>query len=484
MGLAICRAATLRGWRVALVEQEAHLCEWASGSNSGIVCTGVDAEPGTLERALIRDAISQMRPYLSEMNIPHRACGSLVCTWPWDEQDSSSLSRDQETPGTSDPLDHVLQQSTKAGDTQASKLSKSQVLEWEPHLNPEIRGAVHIPGEIVVDPWLYSISLAVHARENGAQIFTNFPVDPASIQWKGDSWTVSRRQSFAHSDQGACERASSSSPSSASTPSQISARCIANATGLWSSDFQHCALQAPVTWTARPRRGQYRIYEPTTRNSPAARTEAEDPSCSTSFSLSRPIQPVPTPRTKGIFVFSTIYNHIVAGPTATDQESKTDRTVDKTVAQQLDAHIQRVLPHIHPQESCVAEYVGIRPGTNRRDYQIIVGPDTRHPWISVAGIRSTGLTASLGIGRHVCQLMETLQWTLRFSNASPSSTTTTVTTNDPKKICTTPLPPVQHLIADFQTRGNGMVEIHGNLYKVTHPLTRIGWERSSNVRNV
>jgi hypothetical protein len=31
---------------------------------------------------------------------------------------------------------------------------------------------VHLPGEIIVDPWLYSISLTVHALENGADIYT------------------------------------------------------------------------------------------------------------------------------------------------------------------------------------------------------------------------------------------------------------------------------------------------------------------------
>ena len=50
IGLAVLRAATLAGYKCVLVEQEPQLCSWASGSNSGIACTGVDAAPGTLER--------------------------------------------------------------------------------------------------------------------------------------------------------------------------------------------------------------------------------------------------------------------------------------------------------------------------------------------------------------------------------------------------------------------------------------------------
>ena len=84
VGLGILRAATLAGHRCALVEKEPHILSKASGENSGVACTGVDATPGTLERALIRDSISQIRPFMRALNIPHRECGSLVCQWEGD----------------------------------------------------------------------------------------------------------------------------------------------------------------------------------------------------------------------------------------------------------------------------------------------------------------------------------------------------------------------------------------------------------------
>ena len=75
VGLAILRAAqlqhthtsssntTTRNWRCALLEQEDCVLSHASGHNSGIICTGVDAAPNTLERALIREANSLIRVY-------------------------------------------------------------------------------------------------------------------------------------------------------------------------------------------------------------------------------------------------------------------------------------------------------------------------------------------------------------------------------------------------------------------------------------
>jgi hypothetical protein len=39
----------------------------------------------------------------------------------------------------------------------------------------------------------------------------------------------------------------------------------------------------------------------------------------------------------------------------------------------------------------------------------------------------------------------------------------------------TPLPPVSELVREYQQRQDGCVTIQGHRYKVTHPLTRLGW---------
>mmetsp|Transcript_12074 Transcript_12074/g.16889 ORF Transcript_12074/g.16889 Transcript_12074/m.16889 type:complete len:112 (+) Transcript_12074:50-385(+) len=89
-------------------------------------------------------------------------------------------------------------------------------------------------------------------------------------------------------------------------------------------------------------------------------------------------------------------------------------------------------------------------------------------WVVAAGIRSTGLTGSLGIGRHVTQLLKSV-----LPNPEPKKT-----------IKTTPLPNVQELVAEYQFRGDGMVTIHGNLYRVTHPITIFGWEKQTGIAKI
>jgi glycerol-3-phosphate dehydrogenase len=279
------------------------------------------------------------------MNIPTRPCGSLVCQWPWDPEDR---------------LEEVLKESHDAGDTHAVRLNPDQLQALEPNLDTSAVGAVHIPGEIVVDPWLYSISLAVHARENGARIFTNFGMDPEASSFDGELWSVVRKTNTNDID-------------SSSGPFKIRSKAVVNATGLWSDLIQQKVhSSSSSTWNARPRRGQYRIFSSTD-----------------STRISHPIQPVPTQRTKGIFVFSSLYDQIIVGPTALDQESRTDRDVSNGVAGELAEVARRIIPDLDSEKAHVGEYVGIRPGTDKRDYQIHLDYPKR--WIAAAGIRSTGM---------------------------------------------------------------------------------------------
>jgi glycerol-3-phosphate dehydrogenase len=518
VGLSILRhAVCVAGWKCVLVEKERHLLLHASGSNSGIICTGVDAPAATLERALIRDSISQIRPFLQAMNIPHKSCGSLVCQWSWDDdaQDDEDanhvvVERDfdsdagQETT-TKHRLDKVLADSHKAGDLHATKLTPQQLLQREPNLIPccasTSMGAVHIPGEIIVDPWLFSIAMAVQAREHGAVMVTNFAMDPKRTTWNhvNKTWTVVRKLNDRNYSNNSHCRSDSEHPIM-----HLRGRAVINATGLWSDQVQqqilsqqlqqqqphqeengqsdggalslpspcHGTVLSSPHWTSRPRRGQYRVFASNPRTY-----------------VHHPIQPIPTRQTKGIFVFTSLYNQIVVGPTALDQQSKTNRQVNDEVAETLTRHAKRLLPSLDVKRDYIGDWVGIRPGTDQRDYQIQI-VSFAMPWISVAGIRSTGLTASLGIGRHVTDLLSQVLPLCRpkallvsASNNNASSTTTCAGKEPARMIAAvTPLPPLPELIDCFHRRGDGMVEINGHIYKVTHPITLFGWNCTSQRR--
>lgn len=162
LGLSVLRSSLLAGYTAVLLERNADLCDGASGRNSGVICTGADAAAGTLERALIRDSASRVRGFCGEHNVPARGCGSLVCLWPWDGGgEAGDAASDAATDAARERLEGVLAESRGAGDSDAALLSPREVSELEPSLAGTCRGAVHIPGEVVVDPWLFPIALAV-----------------------------------------------------------------------------------------------------------------------------------------------------------------------------------------------------------------------------------------------------------------------------------------------------------------------------------
>ena len=89
----------------------------------------------------------------------------------------------------------------------------------------------------------------------------------------------------------------------------------------------------------------------------------------------------------------------------------------------------------------------------------------------MGGIRSTGLTASLGIGKLAARLCGDA-----LLGDVPHHP-------DPTSLRWTPLPSVEEIVASFRNRGDGSVVFSNTpefgAHYVTHPLTRMGFSRAS-----
>jgi glycerol-3-phosphate dehydrogenase len=109
---------------------------------------------------------------------------------------------------------------------------------------------------------------------------------------------------------------------------------------------------------------------------------------------------VPTPRTKGILAFPTLDGHVCCGPTAVDVTDKADWSVREEAATALRAQTRGMLPGLASEP--IFAYAGLRPaGANGENY-VIGWSRYSDRLLNVAAIRSTGLTAALGIADHVC----------------------------------------------------------------------------------
>ena len=114
------------------------------------------------------------------------------------------------------------------------------------------------------------------------------------------------------------------------------------------------------------------------------------------------VLPVPNEITKGVVLTRTAFGNVLVGPTAEEQSDR-ERAVTTTEAlRALVAEAVRLVPAL-ADVPVTATYAGLRPGSEDKRYRLRHEPD-RH-WLTVGGIRSTGMTSSLGLAEHVTELL-------------------------------------------------------------------------------
>jgi len=384
VGLAVARelAVTFPERRFILLEKSPDLVPGASSGNSGLGCTGYDAPAGSLERKLLRRSAQRHPNLYRTLGLSYeqvRKSGALVVAW--DEEQLEQLAT-------------VHRHNIDAGDTEARILTASQLLELEPGLlKSEVQplGAVLVPREAISEPWLVPIAYAENAKRNGCEIRTNSEVMSLTIapstdsQADGDAttgdwfWTITTKSTTDDAD--------------ASTVNAVGAKVIINCAGLFGDEVEAMRSVAAVhaakhellsvedavavaaagetaqtsgsddghehrSFAIKPRKGQFVMFDP------PSDWPLQPP-------LDHIIEPVPSQFTKGVIVWTTLYGQIVIGPTAENQDSRTDRSTTSDVLSKLRAYGRKVLGNEFMNRAQeVGTYAGIRPATEYRDYQV------------------------------------------------------------------------------------------------------------------
>ncbi|PWI13940.1 FAD/NAD(P)-binding oxidoreductase [Streptomyces sp. Act143] len=230
-------------------------------------------------------------------------------------------------------------------------LGRAELYAREPHLGPGALGALHVPGESIICPWTTTLAYATQAVRHGVDLHLDCRVEEAS-------------QGLLSTNRG-----------------DLRTRWVINAAGLHADTLDRRFGHHDFTVT--PRRGQLVVFDKFAR-----------------ALLRHILLPVPTALGKGVLVAPTVYGNVLLGPTAEDLDDKraTESTADGLAL--LREKGRRILPALLDEE-VTAVYAGLRAATEHDDYRI-----TAHPgqaYLTVGGIRSTGLTASLAIAAYVVE---------------------------------------------------------------------------------
>jgi glycerol-3-phosphate dehydrogenase len=217
-----------------------------------------------------------------------------------------------------------------------------------------------IPAESVVDPVAYTLALAEAARGGGATVLLDSPV--AGLR-------AEREEQLVVETEGGPE---------------IHARAVVNCAGLYADRIARLAGDA--SFAIYPRKGEFLVFKMPQH-----------------AVLDRILLPVPSNLGKGVLVFPTLAGELVAGPTARDRADKEDWSVEPDAAETILGRVGRTYPPLETAEQ-IGIYAGLRPAGAGLNY-LIEFSQRMSRLLHVAAIRSTGLSASLGIGEHVVDLL-------------------------------------------------------------------------------
>jgi glycerol-3-phosphate dehydrogenase len=334
--------------RVALVEASGDVGDGTSKANTAILHTGFDAVPGSLEARLVREGGRLLAAYAAESGIPVEPVGALLIAW--DEEHLAALPR-------------LLEKAQANEYDEARIIGAEEVRSREPHLGEGVLGALDVPGESIICPWTTTLAYATQAVREGVDLHLNCKVENVSSLSSPD-------EPFIHE---------------LATPrGVVRTRYLINAAGLH-ADALDRRLLGRGEFTVTPRRGQLIVFDKLARD------------------LVRHILlPVPTALGKGVLVAPTVYGNVLLGPTAEELDDKTATGTTEGGLAGLRAQGRRILPSLLDEE-VTAVYAGLRAATEHDDYQIHSAPEKRY--VTVGGIRSTGLTASMAIAEYVVGLL-------------------------------------------------------------------------------
>jgi glycerol-3-phosphate dehydrogenase len=338
IGCNIARELSRYSLKCALLERTVDVSEGTSKANSAIVHSGHSARPGSLMAQYNIRGNLLFEGLCRDLDVPYKRNGSLNVAYAEDEL----------------PKLKQLYADGLANGVQGMRLvGHDELLELEPNLNPDAKGALLAESCAITCPYEFTVALAENAAENGVEFHLGTPAQNVRRAPDG-SWLV-------ETEGGEC----------------FQTRIVVNAAGLYSDIFNNQVSSRKLK--GEPRKGQYWMVD---------RAYAG--------AFTRTIFKIPGKMGKGILVSPTVDGTIILGPTAEPQESREDTTTTAAGLDQVTREARLTWPAL-PQRAYITSFAGLR--AHLTEHEFILGEPADAPnFFNAAGIESPGLTSSPAIG--------------------------------------------------------------------------------------
>ncbi len=345
VGVGIARELSKFELDVLVVEKKDDVGGDATKSCSAMISTEFSVPPFTLESKICQSSRPMYDLLCRDLDIPLVYRGSLTVAFNEEQEER---------------IPAILKKAFDNGVYDVEYLRPEEILEMEPNINPNIRGGVWSPRDTQINPFEFIIAQAENAAENGVQFLFDCPVTGMELANDGTIGKVI-------------------------TPKgEIEAKYVINAAGLYCDDI--AKMVGECDFKVNPRRGQFYLLD-----------------SETAVKVNHILMPVATPTSRGTLVIPTVDNNILVGPTAEDYEDKTDKRTTKAGLDMVAEQAKLLVPNLQLQDT-ITQFVGLRPARNPEGYNILISEKVKG-YVGISGIRSSGLTGSLGIAKYTIQMM-------------------------------------------------------------------------------
>ncbi|SCK04213.1 Anaerobic glycerol-3-phosphate dehydrogenase subunit A [uncultured Clostridium sp.] len=345
VGCAIARELSKYNLKVCVIEKNEDVGGDASKSNSAIIHTGFDASPGTLESEMVVSANPMYDKLCKDLDIPFKRIGAIM----------PAITDEQ-----FEKLPEIMNKAYKNKVYDIEYLSRKEVLNLEPNINPDVKAGLYIPRESIIDPFLLVVALAENAADNGVEFKLSCEVK--DIVKESEDIIVVK------------------------TPDgDIKTKYVINAAGLHSDDV--ATMIDECDFKVNPRKGQFYILDKNTE-----------------CKVNQIVLPIPTKLTKGKLMCPTIHGNMLVGPTAEDSDDKENRKVTSQGLEEVSEGVSKLVPGVKVRDS-ITQYAGLRPNRTPEGYNIYLS-DKFKGYLGISGIRSTGLTSSVSVGKYVVKMLK------------------------------------------------------------------------------
>ena len=345
IGASIFRELTKYDLKVTVLEKENDVSMGTSKANSAIVHAGYDPKVGTLMAKYNVKGNEMFEDLCKELSVPFKRNGSLVLAF---------NDEDLET------INNLYINGNKIGVKGLKVLSKEEVLEIEPNLSHDIKGALIAPTGGIVGPFEYTIALVENGIQNGGEITLDAEVD--KINKKDETFIIETKNG-----------------------KKIESRYVINAAGIYADKIHNMICKESFKIT--PRKGEYYVMDKSQGNL-----------------VSHTVFPCPSKLGKGILVTPTIHGNLLVGPNAVDGDDKESLN---TTGDGL-ANIKKSAMHTTEKinfRDCIRTFAGLRAVPDTGDF--IVGEDKEiKGFVDVAGIKSPGLSSAPAIAEDVVNILK------------------------------------------------------------------------------